>query len=184
MPAYAALLRGINVGKRRVKMDVLQALFEQLEFDDVATLLASGNAVFTSKARSAAKLEQRIEDHLLEHLGYEVDTFVRTARELGDVVAHEPFGDLRGSRDTHTLHVSFLKSALPSKQTQRLLKLQSKTDQLHVHEREIYWLREGRLSDSTLWDSPEMRDLKLPTRTSRTVATVEKLVQLASKTVK
>ena len=47
MPAYAALLRGINVGgKNKVPMPALRAMFEELGFSDVVTYVQSGNVVF------------------------------------------------------------------------------------------------------------------------------------------
>ena len=46
-----ALLRGINLGAtNRVKMPELRALLEELGYEDVATLVQSGNVVFTSRA--------------------------------------------------------------------------------------------------------------------------------------
>jgi len=45
---YVALLRGINVGGISIKMNDLKASFEGLGFEDVRTILQSGNVVFTS----------------------------------------------------------------------------------------------------------------------------------------
>ena len=57
MARYVALLRGINVGgNKKVPMAQLRELLEGLGYTDVATLLQSGNAVFTSKERSPANL--------------------------------------------------------------------------------------------------------------------------------
>ena len=43
----AALLRGVNLGKRQVKMADLRAAVESLGHTDVGTYLQSGNVVFT-----------------------------------------------------------------------------------------------------------------------------------------
>jgi uncharacterized protein (DUF1697 family) len=59
---YVALLRGINVGgKTLVKMANLKACVESLGLDDVSTYIASGNVLFESSERDAAKLEAKIE---------------------------------------------------------------------------------------------------------------------------
>ena len=59
---YVALLRGINVGgKTLIKMADLRATMEELGFDDVSTFIASGNVLFASGERDAAKLERKIE---------------------------------------------------------------------------------------------------------------------------
>ena len=47
----AALLRGVNLGKRQVKMADLRAAVEALGHTDVATYLQSGNVVFTPAGR-------------------------------------------------------------------------------------------------------------------------------------
>jgi uncharacterized protein (DUF1697 family) len=63
---YVALLRGINVGgKTLIKMADLKTCVEELGFERVATYIASGNVLFESDERDAAKLERRIE-HALE----------------------------------------------------------------------------------------------------------------------
>src|SRR5919202_588942 len=60
---YVALLRGINVGgKTLINMKDLKACVEQVGFEDVTTYIASGNVLFESGERDAAKLEVKIED--------------------------------------------------------------------------------------------------------------------------
>jgi uncharacterized protein (DUF1697 family) len=59
---YVALLRGINVGgKTLIKMAELKTCVEELGFENVSTYIASGNILFKSRARDAAKLEKIIE---------------------------------------------------------------------------------------------------------------------------
>ncbi len=49
MPTYVALVRGINVGRaKRVAMTDLRALFTNLGYGDVQTVLRSGNVVFST----------------------------------------------------------------------------------------------------------------------------------------
>jgi uncharacterized protein (DUF1697 family) len=57
-----ALLRGINVGgKTLIKMADLKTCIGALGFDAVSTYIASGNVLFESTERDAAKLEANIE---------------------------------------------------------------------------------------------------------------------------
>src|SRR5262245_22647522 len=61
-----ALLRGINVGTaNRIAMADLRKLFERLGHRDVATLLNSGNVVFTGKGKSARDDAAGVEAALL-----------------------------------------------------------------------------------------------------------------------
>ena len=81
MPRYFALLRGINVGGHRVKMDRLRELVEALGFEHVETFIASGNVIFSSASRDVHTMEERIARQLQEALGYEVPTLIRSQSE-------------------------------------------------------------------------------------------------------
>jgi len=85
-----ALLRGVNLGKRQVVMAELRAVLEGAGFEDVRTLLASGNVVLSSKLKGA-KLEAKLEAVILEGLGLKTDVFVRDADQLDAVIAGNPF---------------------------------------------------------------------------------------------
>ena len=82
MQRYVAFLRWMNLGKRRLPMSRLKALFEELGFQDVDTFIASGNVLFSSPVTDPGKLETRIAGHLESSLGYGVDTFVRTLEQV------------------------------------------------------------------------------------------------------
>ena len=69
MTKYAALLRGVNVGGRIVKMADLKICLEKAGLEDVKTLLQSGNVVFESKL-DAAGLKRLIETKLTETFSY------------------------------------------------------------------------------------------------------------------
>ena len=85
-----AFLRAINVGGHTVKMDRLRTLFEELAYTNVATYIASGNAIFETPRTSIQALEAQIEQHLQQALGYEVITFVRAAPELAAIASYTP----------------------------------------------------------------------------------------------
>ena len=85
---YVAFLRAVNVGGRRVSMDRLRAVFEELGFEAVSTYIASGNVVFEASGR-AADLERAIEEKLADALGFEVTTFLRRARDVRHAAERE-----------------------------------------------------------------------------------------------
>ena len=146
MPRFVAFLRAINVGARTVKMDRLRTAFEELGFTRVETFISSGNVVFDARARTAAALESRIEAHLQETLGFEVDTFVRSPGELARVAECRPFPDFVPEGRDGTLYVAFLREAPTIPACRALAALRSDTDDLEVDGREIYWKRRGGLS--------------------------------------
>lgn len=147
MQRYFAFLRAINVGGHLVKMAVLRGLFEDLDFANVETFIASGNVIFESDERDAHALERRIEEHLRAALGYDVATFLRTRPELATLVAHPAFPDVDVD-DTHTLHVALLAGRPKVAAGKALLAFRTDDDHFHVNGREAYWLRRGRMSDS------------------------------------
>ncbi|MBX3429263.1 MAG: DUF1697 domain-containing protein [Hyphomonadaceae bacterium] len=90
MPLRAALLRGVNLGKRKVIMAELRDICEAAGFTDVRTLLASGNLIVRSKL-SGAKLEAKLEKVILEGLDLKTDVFVRDVDQLDAIIAANPF---------------------------------------------------------------------------------------------
>ncbi|GAA3023835.1 DUF1697 domain-containing protein [Actinokineospora globicatena] len=91
MTAYAALLRGVNVGGRaKLPMADLRAVLTGLGYADVRTLLQSGNAVLSTDA-SAEVVERAVEEALLAEIGLKTRCLVRTGDELRAVLAASPF---------------------------------------------------------------------------------------------
>ena len=175
---YVALLRGINLGNRRLKMDALRAHFEALKFRHVSTFIASGNVLFETSARDAAKLEAQIERHLAKTLGYPVDTFLRTADEMAAVAAAKPFPPADMASETNALNVIFLKDTPNLADARRLEAIRTDYDAFRVIGREFYWLTHGRMSASTVWQLPEMKLVKMPNSTMRNFNSAQKLAAL------
>lgn len=149
---YIALLRGINLGRRRVKSPELRAVFEALGFDDVATFLASGNVIFDATAGSAEGLTGRIEAGLRGALGYEVATFLRTCAELASAASPERLtgSPLSGEKGV-TVQVVFLGEPVPAELAAAAESLRSGDDDFITAGRELYWLRRGKISESPAW---------------------------------
>jgi len=85
-----ALLRGVNLGGRKVVMSELRAACERAGFTDVETLISSGNLVLGSKLKGE-KLEKKLEALILEELGLKTDVHVRDADQLAAIIAANPF---------------------------------------------------------------------------------------------
>ena len=174
MQRYIAFLRGINLGKRRVPMKQLAALFEQLGFKDTATFIASGNVLFSTKKKSASELEAKIAAHLEEALGYGVDTFVRTVEEVSAVSKLRVFPE-EGTEGI-TIHVGFLQQKLPPEIASKLAAVRTAADEFRVMNSEYYWLCRIPTHESKVWTLPAVKQLRLPTSTMRNLTSVRKLV--------
>ncbi|MEP7027537.1 MAG: DUF1697 domain-containing protein [Candidatus Eisenbacteria bacterium] len=89
MAIHVALLRGINVGSaKRIAMFDLRALFEDLGYRDVRTLLNSGNVVFAATASGSPG--PRIERALVGALGVPSRVITLGAGALAAVVSKNP----------------------------------------------------------------------------------------------
>lgn len=92
---FITLLRGINLGKRKVLMTDLKKLFELMGFKHVTTLLASGNVVFESEQTDINQLQKMIEEKLLAKFGFNILVILRTDKELRKLVDSDPFGKIK-----------------------------------------------------------------------------------------
>jgi uncharacterized protein (DUF1697 family) len=98
MGAFAALLRAVNVGGTgRLPMSDLKDICEQLGFGAVRTYIASGNVVFSSR-KSEAAIKAALEKRLEAYAGKPVGVLVRSAAELAQVLADNPFPNAAPNR--------------------------------------------------------------------------------------
>lgn len=139
MPRTVAFLRAINVGGRTVRMEELRRLFEELGLARVETFIASGNVAFESRSSNEAALAKRIEKQLAAGLGFEVDTFLRTDREVAQIAPQRPFEAAEHAR-AGAFCVGFLAAPPGAAARAALARLESANDRFHVHGREVYWL--------------------------------------------
>jgi uncharacterized protein (DUF1697 family) len=174
MARYIAFLRGMNLGKRRLEMSTLRALFEEFGYDDVETFIASGNVIFTTRERDTSKIESRISAHLEKSLGYRVDSFVRTTEEVAEIAKAKVFPD--DGSDGVTIHVGLLQQSLSAELARALTAVRTEFDEFRVKGREYYWLCRTRTSDSKVWASREVKSIGLPTSTMRNMTSIRKLV--------
>jgi uncharacterized protein (DUF1697 family) len=130
-------------------MSHLKKLFESLGFSNVETFIASGNVIFSTSSKNVRALEKKIESMLLEELGYEVATFLRTETELREIANYKPFAaaDLEGAV---ALNIALLGDKLDEDSANKIVALRTDVDELHVQGREIYWLCRKRQSESTI----------------------------------
>ncbi len=91
MPRYVALLRGVSPSN--CKMPQLKACFQAAGFDDVRTVLSSGNVVFSTPGATWATLERKAEQAMQASLGHAFPTIVRPTEYLRGLVASDPFAE-------------------------------------------------------------------------------------------
>jgi uncharacterized protein (DUF1697 family) len=108
MTKYVALLRGIAPTNPNMRNDKLRGVFEKLGFENVKTVISSGNVIFESPSRSIRKLEESIEKALPEELGFKSTTIIRSRGQIQKLVDKNPFQGM-GHSQKSSLNVTFLK---------------------------------------------------------------------------
>jgi uncharacterized protein (DUF1697 family) len=109
MARVVAMLRGVNIGKRRLPMAVLRDGLVVAGATDVATYVQSGNVVLTPPRAAGGRTRVWLEETIGAIAGFEVPVVVRTAAELAAVVERNPYPGAGGTR----LHVLFCDPAPP-----------------------------------------------------------------------
>jgi uncharacterized protein (DUF1697 family) len=109
MDRYAALLRGIGPSDPNTRNERLREVFTRLGFEDVGSVLSSGNIVFSApRTEDPAVLEDTIQDGLQDHLGIPGGTIVRSRAQLHELFTTDVFAGLQHGKATY-LTATFLK---------------------------------------------------------------------------
>lgn len=174
MDRHVAFLRGINLGRRRMKMDELRRAFEAFGLSDVATWIASGNVIFPHPGSHLPALEAGLEAHLATSFGYDVDTFIRSMGDLQRIARLDLVEPARA--DGYNIHVIFRRDKAGAPVARALAALEGPDDHFHVRGRDVLWLRRGRMSDSPVNGRALEKALGSAANTMRNLNTVEQIV--------
>ncbi|SOC89218.1 Uncharacterized conserved protein, DUF1697 family [Curtobacterium sp. 314Chir4.1] len=98
MTRWVALLRGVNVNGITIKSADLAALFRERGYQDVRTVLASGNVVFTSDGTADA-LKTDVEQALRDRFGYDAWIVLVQHDDLAAIVDGFPFDSAEDRHD-------------------------------------------------------------------------------------
>lgn len=111
MGVWVAFLRGINLGKRQVKMAELRFCLEDAGFTEIKTVVASGN-VRLAAAGGAADIKTRLEKAIEAQFGFAVGVVLRSEAELTAMLEGHPFDSLDPKADV-ARHVLMFDQPLP-----------------------------------------------------------------------
>lgn len=143
MPRQVVLLRGVNLGARnRLTMAELRTALTEAGFAEVRTYVQSGNIVLSSE-QPPSELAAAVRALLADRFGLEVPTVARTAAELAEVVARNPFGEEAAS-NPKALQVTFRDDDVGPDEVTALLARATANEKLAAAGREIYsWHPDG-----------------------------------------
>jgi len=178
MAVIISMLRGVNVGgHNKIKMDALRALYESMKLREAQTYVQSGNVIFRTDERDIARLAKRIEDGIERKLGFRPDVILRTATEMREVIARNPFAKRRGIEPSKLL-VTFLGSDPGAEAREKILQIKCDPKELRIEGRELYIYFPNGIGRSKLsWAGLE-KTLKTP-GTARNWNSVTKMLEMA-----
>ena len=175
MPRHAAFLRGINLGSRRVKMADLRRHLEELGLEGVATVRASGNVVFDHAGGGRSRLEEEIEGHLEEALGFAAATFVRPVARLREIVDLDEVAEREA--EGFRPYVVFVRDGMDEVAAGRLADLETPEDGFLVLGAELLWFRRGGIADTPISTRELEEALGTSEHTRRNLSTIRKIVE-------
>src|SRR5512136_2625192 len=105
---YCGFLRGINVGGHAlVKMAELKNAFEKMGFENVRTVLASGNVLFETGQSNKKVLVAKIERELKQAFKKDIKVMLRSLADLKRLQSASPFENIEVTPGTR-LYITFL----------------------------------------------------------------------------
>ena len=174
MARQIALLRGINLGSRnRVSMPELRSALEEAGYEDVQTLVQSGNVVFTS-SKKPATLEREIAK-VVSGLGVDCAVVVRTRDELAGAIERNPIPE--GVENPKLFQVTFFSGEPSAEAVEQLLEQDFGDERVEVVGREAYAWHPNGIQKSKL--AREVGKRLRDEGTARNWNTVTKLLEMA-----
>ena len=105
MPRYAAFFASMNVGGNRLKMTDLRDALEREDLEDVETVVASGNVLFSFDERPSDGLSEMLAFIVKDRFGFETFAAVRSKDEVRAAIEDNPF---HGDGEDKLVHTLFL----------------------------------------------------------------------------
>lgn len=184
MATHVALLRGVNVGGRKLAMADLRAIVEAAGHGDVKTYIQSGNVVFTPAGGPAAsdrELAAAIEAGIEERLGMRVGVVVLSREELAQALEADPYQAEEEPRYVHFIFFAQPPDAAARKRVatvQAAVAAKGSRDEATAIGRVLYLHTPDGFGRSELAAALTKAAKQTPVGTARNRSTVTKLLDL------
>ncbi len=163
---YIVLLRGINIGGRKVKSADLKRCFNEAGFQKAQTVLATGNVIIES-GKKPKDLRLQIEKMLLDAFHFPVRICLVDAGKLNGIIQNYPF------EKEEAFHRYVIFRDVPAEVDNS--KLDKDIEKVKSDNKVIYWqVRKGRTLDSDFAKAFAKKSAK-NFSTTRNLNTLEKI---------
>lgn len=105
MTRYVAFFAKMNVGGNRLTMADLRDALEREDIEDVETVVASGNVLFSYDDRPSEGMSEMLAWIVRDRFGFDTFAAVRTADEVRSAIEDNPF---RVGGEENLVHTLFL----------------------------------------------------------------------------
>ena len=169
------MLRGIGPTNPNMRNEKLREVFVDLGFDNVRTVISTGNVLFDSPSSAMKRFETQVEEAFPKQLGFKSSTIIRSKKQLQDLVDGDPFDGVEHTKKT-SLNVTFLKKKPRKKLTVPLRPDDRDYTIVAIDDRTIFSvidLTSAKTPDLMAWLDKEFGK-EITTRTYRTVQKILK----------
>lgn len=176
MPLHLALLRGINVGKKTIKMEDLRKLMESSGYRNVKTYIQSGNVFFESPEKNKAKLAAALEALIEKQYGFDVTVFIIDIRDIANAVNNNTLAKRDFIEEgTKKLYVTFLSDIPSVENMEKLRQAPIGEDIVELVDNVLYFKLKSKASESKLTNNLIESKLKVKATTRNWNVTVKLL---------
>ena len=132
---YVALLRGVNVGGRTIKMADLKACIEEMSLDNVTNVLQSRNVLFNS-SKNLTTLKRTIEIGLQKTFDYPAHVQICALERLEQIIEASPFD---GSDPKTHSYVVFFEDGLEKQLAVEASDVNNEIECIKAGDGVVYW---------------------------------------------
>jgi uncharacterized protein (DUF1697 family) len=143
----------------------------ELGFDEVSSYVNSGNLLFTATRKPS---ESTIRSAMEDAFGFELTTFVRTARQVRALASEKPFGVIASG---HTHFALLTLNPMTATEKKAVEALSNDHDEVVVRGRDVHWLIRSRSPETTLGPRQWLQALPDNPTTARNTTMLARLAE-------
>lgn len=152
MQSWIAFLRAIG-GNYTLPSKTFIEILEALKMQDAKTYIATGNAVFRSRAANRDLIARRISDGINDARGFAPKVLLLTPEELGEAIANNPYR--AAESEPTTLHLTFLSGKPADPDLPKLQNLRVNGEQFTLKDKIFYFHAPNGIGRSKLFSRIE-----------------------------